>query len=51
VVILEGQIDCGSKFNTNESNHAIFNQTDFQVETALILFDDSNKVKGNVRMY
>ena len=48
VVILEGQIDCDSKFNTPmlfEPNHAIFNQTDLQVETALILPDDSNKVK------
>jgi len=51
VVILEGQIDCGSKFNTPvlfEPNHAIFNQTDLQVETALILPDDNNKVKVTV---
>jgi len=48
VVILDGQIDCGSKFNTPESNHVIFNQKDLQVETALILPNDNNKVKVNV---
>ena len=31
-----------------EPNHAIFNQTDLQVETALILPDDNNKVKITV---
>ena len=46
VVILKGQIDCGSKFTTPD--HAIFNQTDLQVENALILPDDNNKVKVTV---